>query len=79
MVLLLIKTQDKKSVVNVDNVNTIQVITADISRNYAAVITAYFSNGGEQILGKYDDIDTANETFDSFCKACGNKTFIFDF
>jgi hypothetical protein len=79
VVLLLIKTQDKKSVVNVDNVNDIQIVTADISRNYAAAIIAYFNNGAEVVLGKYNDINEANETFESFCKACGNKTFIFDF
>lgn len=76
---MLIKTQDKQAVVNVDNVTTIQIHTSDISVQYKAVITAYFDNGSEKILGKYDDVDEANEKFESFCKACSNKTFIFDF
>lgn len=76
---MLIKTQDKQAVVNVESVNTIQVHTGDISRNYAAVITAYFDNGTEKILGRYNDAEEANNIFESFCKACSNKTFIFDF
>lgn len=76
---MLIKTQDKKTIVNSDNVTTIKIDTEGISRNYAAVITAYFENGSEQVLGRYDDKSDATDKFDEFCKACGNRTFIFDF
>ena len=66
---MIIRSQDKKSIVNMDNIDTI-----DIREN---LIRAF--NGGNDMginIGKYSTEEKAIKVLDMICDACRNTAFI---
>lgn len=76
---MLIKAMDKKNIVNVSSISHINLSTDNISSMYGAVITAYFVNGGEKVLGRYETEKDAQAKLDAFYRAFHEKNVIFDF
>ena len=76
---MLVKAMDNQTIVNVGSISHINLSTENISSTYGAVITAYFINGGEKILGRYKTEKDAQTKLDSFYRAFHEKNVIFDF
>lgn len=70
---------DKQNIINVSSISHINLSTEGISSNYGAVITAYFINGGEKILGRYVTEEEAQNKLDAFYRAFHERNMIFDF
>lgn len=76
---MLVKSKDNNSIINVNNVSHINMVTEGISRDYEAVITAYFNNGDEKVLGRYEHKSDGEKKLEAFYRAFHERNLIFDF